>query len=117
MLAVPGGVAALVLAYWTAFVLIGYAAAGRAAIVLDVSPGWRVLAFTALCLLVAGLVLGCVPAIRASRADRLWAGRDVVADAGVGSTAGPGQSLVILQMALSLVLLVGAGLFVRSLQN
>jgi putative ABC transport system permease protein len=118
VLAVPAGIASLVLAYWTALVLVRYAAIGRDAIVLDVSPDWRVLAFTMLVSIVAGLVLGCVPAIRASRADRFDTDRlDLARVRGVGHRVGPGQTLVILQMALSLVLLVGAGLFVRSLQN
>jgi putative ABC transport system permease protein len=118
VLAVPAGIAALVFAYWTAFALVGYAAIGRDAIVLDVSPGWRVLAFTAAVSVVAGLLLGCIPAIRASRADRLGPGPlDLSRVRAVGQTTGPGQALVVLQMALSLVLLVGAGLFVRSLQH
>jgi predicted permease len=118
VLAVPAGIASLVLAYWTALVLVRYAAIGRDAIVLDVSPDWSVLAFTMLVSIVAGLVLGCVPAIRASRADRFGADRlDLPGVRAVGYRVGPGQTLVILQMALSLMLLVGAGLFVRSLQN
>ncbi len=117
VLAVPAGVAALVFAYWTAYALIGYAAIGRDAIVLDVSPDWRVLAFTAMVSAAAGLMLGCVPAIRASRADRSTSPLDLSRARAVGHTAGPGRTLVALQMALSLVLLVGAGLFVRSLQN
>lgn len=117
VLAVPAGVAALVLAYWTAVVLVRYAAIGREAIVLDVSPDWRVLIFTVIVSVVAGLVLGCIPAIRASRAGRAEDGLDVQRVRAIGHGARPGQTLVILQMALSLVLLVSAGLFVRSLQN
>jgi putative ABC transport system permease protein len=117
VLAVPAGIAALAFAYWTAYALIGYAAIGRDAIVLDVSPDWRVLAFTAMVSAAAGLMLGCVPAIRASRADRFAGSLDLSRARAVGHTAGPGRALVVLQMALSLVLLVGAALFVRSLQN
>jgi predicted permease len=117
VLAVPAGVAALAFAYWTAYTLIGYAAIGRDAIVLDVWPDWRVLAFTAIVSAAAGLMLGCVPAIHASRADRSVASLDLARARAVGHAPGPGRALVVLQMALSLVLLVGAGLFVRSLQN
>ena len=117
VLAVPAAAAALAFAYWTSFALIGYAAIGRDAIVLDVAPDWRVLAFTTMVSAAAGLLLGCVPAIRASRADRSTSPLDLSRARAVGHTAGPGRALVVLQMALSLVLLVGAGLFVRSLQN
>ena len=46
VLAVPAGIAALTLAYWTAYGLVAYASVGRDAIVLDVSPDRRVLVFT-----------------------------------------------------------------------
>jgi len=117
VLALPAGLAALALAYWTAMALVGYAAVGREAIVLDLSPDWRVLAFTGIVSAVAGLMLGSVPAIRASRADRSSSPLNLSRARAVGHTGGPGQALVVLQMALSLVLLVGAALFVRSLQN
>jgi predicted permease len=117
VLAVPAGVAALAFAYWTAHALVGYAAVGRDVIVLDVSPDWRVLTFTAMISAAAGLMLGCIPAIRASRADHAAGTLDLSRARAVGHTAGPGRTLVVLQMALSLVLLVTAGLFVRSLQN
>jgi putative ABC transport system permease protein len=119
VLAIPAGVAALLLAHWTARVLVRYTAIGRDAIDLDVSADWRVLVFTGLLSVVAGLALGCLPAIRASRVDRLGSGSvvDLSNVRGVGSRVGPGQTLVVVQIASSLVLLVGASLFVRSLQN
>jgi predicted permease len=118
VLAIPAGVAALALAYWTAHGLIAYASIGRNAIVLDVWPDLRVLAFTAVTSVLAGLLLGCLPALRAARADRSIGGPlDLSRVRAVGNAVGPGRTLVVLQMALSLVLLVGAGLFTRSLQN
>jgi len=118
VLAVLAGVAALALAYWTAYALVAYASVGRDAIVLDVSPDHRVLLFTAAISVFAGLLLGCLPALRASRADGALDGPlDLARVRAAGHSARPGRVLVVVQMALSLVLLVGAGLFVRSLQN
>jgi len=117
VLAVPAGIAALALAYWTAYVLVAYASVGRDAIVLDLSPDWRVLLFTAAISVAAGLLLGCLPALRASRADRSIDGSLDLSRVRTVSHRHPGRTLVVVQMALSLVLLVGAALFVRSLQN
>ena len=75
----------------------------------------RVLTFTALLTLGTTLAFGLVPALRATRPDLRSA-------LGTGSTAGAGRSfgrraLVVVQLAASLVLLIGAGLFIRSLRN
>jgi len=81
-------------------------------------PDLRILAFTLGLTFLTGLVFGLAPALRASRPD-LWT---TLKDA-VGSIAGSGGSiflrkgLVTAQVALSFLLLFGAGLFVRSLQN
>lgn len=82
-------------------------------IVFDFTPDLRVLAFTAALAVVTGLVFGLVPALRATRTDLVTAFKG-------GSSSGPRgfglrDGLVVLQVALSLVLLVGAGLFLRSL--
>ena len=118
VLAVPAGIAALALAYWAAQALVAYASIGRNAIVLNLSPDLRVLAFTAAISILAGLLLGSLPAVRAARVDRPAAGSlDLSRVRAIGPAASPGRALVVLQMALSLVLLVGAALFGRSLQN
>lgn len=81
-------------------------------------PDARILLFTLCLTFLTGLIFGLVPALRASRPD-LWT---TLKDA-VGSIAGSGGSLflrkglVAAQVALSFLLLFGAGLFVRSLQN
>lgn len=116
VLAIPAGIAALALAWWMSSALVGYAAIGRDALVLDVTPGWRVLAFTAALSVMAGLILGCLPALRASRGRGTASGSLAVSRVRGVAPAGPGQGLVALQVALSMVLLVGAALFVRSLQ-
>jgi predicted permease len=118
VLAGLAGACGVVLAYWATQALVAYASAGRSAIVLDVSPDVRVLAFTAVVSTLAGLLFGSAPAIRASRLDMTPGGRQDLAGARHAlSGPGPGRALVVSQVALSLVLLIGAGLFVRSLQN
>src|SRR5215468_9224904 len=78
---------------------------------------WRVLGFTMGLSLLTGLVFGLVPAWRATKVDLT----PTLKDSGRGSSAASrsllGRGLVVLQVALSLLLLIGAGLFVRTLLN
>jgi predicted permease len=79
--------------------------------------GW-VLAFGVVLCLTVGLVCGLLPAIRATRRGaRLVTGRTIHGGSGGASRLFAGKTLVVVQVALSLVLLVGAGLFTRSLIN
>ena len=116
VLSALAAVASVAVAYWAARTLVVFASTGQRAIALDLSPDLRLLAFTAAIAIVAALLLGCLPAFRATR-EGLDGDprRNLVRSVHVGG--GPGRMLVIAQVALSLVLLVGAGLFVRSLQN
>ena len=87
-------------------------------VALDLRLDLRVLGFTLLLSLLTALLFGLAPALQASRAELLPALKD-------GSTAGdarrlrwsPRRLLVMAQMAMSLVLLIGAGLFLQSLGN
>jgi putative ABC transport system permease protein len=113
-----GAAAGGALAYWAAPALVQFASANHRAVVLDLSPDLRVLAFTAVVSIAAGLLFGSAPAVRASRADRWSHGTsDLGKTRHAGAEPGPGKALVIVQVALSVVSLVGAGLFVRTLQN
>jgi predicted permease len=91
---------------------------GSAPLLISARPDLRILAFTLTLTSVTGIVFGLVPALRASRVD-LWE----TLKATVGSIAGSGGSLLLrkglvtAQVALSFLLLFGAGLFTRSLQN
>src|SRR5262245_11000236 len=84
----------------------------------NVAPDARVLLFTLAATLLTGLLFGMAPALRGSRFDLASALKGAA-----GSVAGDAprqklnQALVVAQVALSLALLVGAGLFVRTLQN
>ena len=87
-------------------------------LLIAANPDGRILAFTMGLTFLTGLVFGLLPALRASRPDPWTTLKDTV-----GSIAGTGGSLILrkglvtAQVALSFLLLFGAGLFVRSLQN
>ncbi len=77
---------------------------------------WRVFSFTAAVAVFTALLFGLAPAMRATRVDLNSALKENTRGA-LGSLSVLGKSLVIAQVAVSLVLLVGAGLFIRTLHN
>jgi predicted permease len=81
---------------------------------LDVGLDWRVLGFTAAVAVGTALLFGTVPALRAARAAPVDAMREQGRSTASGRRVGLAGALVVAQVALSLVLLVGAGLFVRT---
>lgn len=82
------------------------------------TPDLRILGFTFALTLLTGVVFGLLPALRASRPDQWATLKDTVgAIAGTGGSLFLRKGLVAAQVALSFLLLFGAGLFVRSLQN
>jgi predicted permease len=114
------GMAALVgvfLAKWGASALVTLLAGVSGRIVLEAHFDWRVMAFTAAVGLLTSLLFSIAPAVHASRADAAKPGKDARA---VGTGAFPlraGSALVVVQITLSVVLLCGAALFLRSLRN
>jgi predicted permease len=118
VLAVMGGAAGLLLAVWGSELLLGPASGAGSPIQLDLRPDWRVLAFTLAVSLLTGILFGLIPALLASAVDVNPALKE---SAGSQTGSPPRQrfsrTLVISQVALSLVLLVGAALLIRSLQN
>jgi predicted permease len=113
LLAMLGGALGLVLAHWGTGALVAALHVPQDAVALDLTPDGRVLWFTLGVSLVTGLGFGLAPACLASRID-LAAG--LKADVGFGRQR-LHRALVVVQVALSLVLLVGAGLFGRTLAN
>ena len=89
---------------------------GTLAFSFDLSPDIRVLAFALLTSLATGLAFGLAPALQAARADIVSRLRDDTAGSGARRSAA-GNTLVVGQMALSLTLLVAAGLFLRALDR
>jgi predicted permease len=117
VLALAGGICGLALARWATGALVAFISSGREPIVLGLAPDARILAFTATTSIVTGILCGLVPALRASRVDVISGLRGHGRSApGGGSWLRPGKMLVVAQVALCLLLLFGAGLFVRSLQ-
>lgn len=115
MLAALGGAAGLLLALWGVEALRTLVSKNAP---IDVGLNLPVLFFTAGTSLFAGLLFGLAPALRAGRADLSDALRSRGEVGGGGRLrSGLGPTLVTAQVALSLVLLVGSGLLVRSLLN
>jgi predicted permease len=87
-------------------------------LLIRAEPDGRILAFTLSLTALTGIVFGLLPALRASRPDPWTTLKDTVgAIAGAGGSLFLRKGLVAAQVALSFLLLFGAGLFVRSLQN
>jgi predicted permease len=85
-------------------------------ITLPLAPDWRILAFTAGVSIASGLVFGLVPALRGT-GDRLQETLKDFSRGAVGSRGRGAKALVSIQIAISLVLLIACGLFVRTLVN
>ncbi|HLX44158.1 MAG TPA: TolC family protein [Bryobacteraceae bacterium] len=94
-----------------------FLSAGQNAVTLDLHPDLRVLSFTAAVAALTGLLVGLAPALRSRHLDLLPALRGAETTASAPGLLRPGKILAVLQVALSVVLLIGAGLFVRGFQN
>jgi predicted permease len=86
-------------------------------IAFNFTPDLRVFGFTALLALITGIVFGLAPAVRSTRPDLVSTLKDDGGSLGAFRRFGMRNALVVLQVSLSLVLLVGAVLFLRSLSN
>src|SRR6185436_18867213 len=117
LLASFGGMAGVVLAWWGSRLLVLMASARAEALPLDVTPNARILGFTLLASLLSAVIFGTAPAWRAARIEPNGALKGGKGAAQATSRSPLGKALVVAQVALSLVLLVGAGLFVRTLIN
>ena len=121
LLASLGGIAGVLLADWADIALLRLVSGGGAQLPLDVSPDARILAFTLGVSLLTGILFGVVPALRAARVELVSilksATRTVAGGSSHSGRAPIGKILVVAQVALSLLLLVVAGLFIRSFRN
>ncbi len=117
LLAMIGGALGLIFAYWSARLLLSYLP-GHETLSLNLDLDARVLGFTMTVSLLTGILFGLAPALRATRLDLTSALKDQTGGARIGQSRLPlNKILVVTQVALSLFLLIGAGLFVRSLQK
>jgi predicted permease len=118
VLSLAGGIAGVALAVWLTRAVIARVPTGDHPLLIAATPDLRILGFASALTFATGIVFGLLPALRASRPDPWSTLKDTV-----GSIAGGTGSLIVrkglvtAQVALSFLLLFGAGLFVRSLQN
>ena len=120
LLALVAGVAGTLLAMWLTNLLVAFIPAlpGGIRLAIDLGIDWRVLAYTFGFSLLVGVLFGLVPALQISRPDLITA----LKEGSQVATGGYSQSrfrngLIVAQVSFALVLLVGAGLAMRSLQN
>ena len=121
ILAIGGGALGLLVALWGSAALLRLASGGGNPIPLDVHMDARVLGFAAGISLLTAILVGLVPALRATRVELATAlrtaGRGVTAATGRPGKAALGKALVVAQVALSLLLLVSTGMLLRSIQR
>jgi len=118
LLAALGGVAGAAIGRWGTAILARMPFPADIPVRFELAFDWRVFAYIAATALGTGIVVGLLPALRASRADV----NDAMREGGRGTSDGRARQrlrggLVVVQVAVSVVLLVAAGLFVRSVQS
>src|SRR5437667_9988552 len=116
LLGFAGGALGLLLALWSNQLLISYLQTTPLAS-LELGLDWRVLAFTLGVSVITGVVFGLAPALQASRLDIVMALTSEDAQRAGSRRSRLRAVFVTAQVTLSVVLLVGAGLFIRSLQS
>ena len=117
VLSLVGGLVGIALAMLVDQALIAFLPENTVALSLSSKPDLPVLGFTALVAAVTGLLFGLAPAIQATRPQLAATLKDQAAAVVHGPSVVLRKSLVVLQVALSLVLLIGAGLFLQSLEK
>jgi predicted permease len=114
LLAAVGGICGVLLAQWGVTILVNLVAKDTP---LDTRPDSGVLFFTVGVSIVAGLLFGLIPAVRASKTDFATAMKEKSRTGRRRWRLNLSSAMVVLQVGLSMVLLTGAGLFARSLLN
>lgn len=122
ILGVVGGVTGVLLAWWSlnlflSVVFVRYGGAEMQRVAIDLTPDWRVLTYSFGLALLSGIAFGLVPALRATRPDLIG----MVKSEGATATGRSARSrlsgaLVVAQVAICFVLLIPAGLLLRSVQ-
>ncbi|HKQ75858.1 MAG TPA: ABC transporter permease [Blastocatellia bacterium] len=116
-LALAGGALGLLFALWGRDLLLNLGFSGQEMSSLRTGLDARSLAFTFAVSVLTGLLFGLIPAWRATRVDLAPALKDTGRSSSGHSRSLAGKSLVVAQVALSVLLLIGAGLFLRTLRN
>jgi predicted permease len=117
LLFAAGAVAGIAVSWWAARSVVAFFAGGSHPIRIEVLWDWRVVGFTAALSLLATLIFGAAPVLRAMRADPHTAMKDGGRTTISRGRVEMGQFLVAFQVALSMILVAGAALFLRTLGN
>lgn len=118
LLALSGASAGFLLAVWGSRLLVRLLSTAGRPLEIDLSPDFHLLAFTMAVTILTAFLFGLAPALRATRIELNHALKEQARGAVRGSTRFHlGKALMAGQVALSLVLLVGAGLFLATLRN
>ncbi len=118
LLSVTGGALGLILAIWTDHALLAFLPPDTLTLQLSTAPDLRILLFAVAVSLLTGLIFGLVPALQSTKPDVAPVLKDTVGGiVGGGTHVRVRKALVAAQVMLSLLLLIGAGLFIRSLRN
>jgi predicted permease len=114
LLALCGGAAAVLIAGWSLRLLARFQPPLPIPLSLDFGLDARVLAFTALASVATGIIFGLAPAVQATRPDLVPALKNEALSGRSGGRSRLRSALVVAQVAISVVLLAGAGLLTRS---
>jgi predicted permease len=119
LLSLTGGAVGLLVALWGIRSLTWLLANGQERFALHATLNWQVMLFTLALAVITGTLFGLAPALQSTRVDLTSALKQVRANEAGGRARrfGLGQALVTAQIALSLLLVVGAGLFDRTVAN
>jgi predicted permease len=114
LLSAAGAALGLIFAYWGSRMLVAQLATSNNSVYLDLSFDWRVLGFTMLVTVVTSMVFGLAPAVGISGVAPNEAIKEQSRGVACDSRLSVRNGLVVLQVALSLTLVVAAGLFART---
>jgi predicted permease len=117
ILSLAGGITGLGLAFWTDHALIHFLPPSATPLTISAVPDWRVLGFNLGLAVLTGILFGLIPALQSTRPDLINTLKDQAGAVVGGTSTSLRKLLVVAQIALSLLLLIGAGLFIRSLQK
>ena len=118
LLAVVGGALGVLFALWIKDgLLVATEWGGQQMSALEPQLDWRVLAFTLGLSLLTGIVFGLVPAMRATQLDLTPTLKDTGRSSSAVTRSWLSRSLVVVQVAVSVLLLIGAGLLIKTLRN
>jgi predicted permease len=116
MLAAVGGLVGVGLARWIIDSIMALKPPMDVPITLELQVDWRVLVFSMIVSVITGVLFGLVPALQATKPDLIPALKDAASQSGVRRSL-LRNSLVVTQIAVSLLLLIAAGLTLRALQR